>query len=45
MLIEFGWSLDGAAWADGAGATGSVRLGPRGLVQLLLHTPPPPPPL
>lgn len=35
MLIEFGWSLDGAAWADGAGTTGSVRLGPRGLVQLL----------
>ena len=35
MLIEFGWSLDGAAWADGAGATGSVRLGPRGLLQLL----------
>lgn len=35
MLIEFGWSLDGAAWADGSGATGSVRLGPRGLVQLL----------
>ena len=35
MLIEFGWSLDGAAWADGTGTTGSVRLGPRGLVQLL----------
>ena len=25
----------GAAWADGAGATGTARLGPRGLVQLL----------
>ncbi|WP_422116625.1 PD-(D/E)XK nuclease family protein [Brachybacterium sp. UNK5269] len=35
MRIEFGWSLDGAAWADGAGATGTARLGPRGLVQLL----------
>ncbi|MGO1566516.1 MAG: PD-(D/E)XK nuclease family protein [Brachybacterium sp.] len=35
MQIEFGWSLDGAAWADGSSATGSVRLGPRGLVQLL----------
>ena len=35
MLIEFGWSLDGAAWADGTGASGAVRLGPRGLVQLL----------
>lgn len=35
MQIEFGWSLDGTAWADGAGATGTVRMGPRGLVQLL----------
>ena len=35
MRIEFGWSLDGAAWADGGGASGAARLGPRGLVQLL----------
>src|SRR5690606_12517784 len=35
MRIEFGWSLDGAAWADGGGAAGAARLGPRGLVQLL----------
>ena len=35
MRIEFGWSLDGAAWADGGGAAGIARLGPRGLVQLL----------
>lgn len=35
MRIEFGWSLDGAAWADGGGAAGTARLGPRGLVQLL----------
>jgi len=35
MRIEFGWSLDGAAWADGGGAAGVARLGPRGLVQLL----------
>ncbi|MDN5687370.1 MAG: PD-(D/E)XK nuclease family protein [Brachybacterium sp.] len=35
MQIEFGWSLDGTAWADGAGATGRVRMGPRALVQLL----------
>ncbi|MGP9845190.1 PD-(D/E)XK nuclease family protein [Brachybacterium sp. 107] len=35
MQIEFGWSLDGTAWTDGAGATGTVRMGPRGLVQLL----------
>ncbi|MEE1651456.1 PD-(D/E)XK nuclease family protein [Brachybacterium sp. J144] len=30
MKIEFGWSLDGASWADGG-----PRLGPRGLVRLL----------
>ena len=37
MQIEFGWSLDGAAWADAssAAATGTVRLGPQGLVALL----------
>ncbi|HIY23765.1 MAG TPA: PD-(D/E)XK nuclease family protein, partial [Candidatus Brachybacterium merdigallinarum] len=35
MRIDFGWSLDGAAWADGGGAAGIARLGPRGLVQLL----------
>ena len=35
MRIEFGWSLDGAAWADGGGAAGIARLGPRGMVQLL----------
>lgn len=37
MLIEFGWSLDGASWADaGSGAAaGQVRMGPRGLVGLL----------
>lgn len=35
MRIEFGWSLDGAAWADGAGARGAARMGPRSLVQLL----------
>lgn len=37
MQIEFGWSLDGAAWADAssAAATGTVRLGPQGLVTLL----------
>ncbi|WP_193105704.1 PD-(D/E)XK nuclease family protein [Brachybacterium sp. FME24] len=35
MQIEFGWSLDGTAWADGSSSTGSVRMGPRGLVQLL----------
>jgi RecB family exonuclease len=35
MRIEFGWSLDGAAWADGTGTVGAARLGPRGLVQLL----------
>ncbi|HEX7352261.1 PD-(D/E)XK nuclease family protein [Brachybacterium sp.] len=37
MRIEFGWSLDGASWADAAsgGASGQVRSGPRGLVQLL----------
>lgn len=35
MQIEFGWSLDGTAWADGASAAGTVRMGPRGLVQLL----------
>ncbi|MDN5822540.1 MAG: PD-(D/E)XK nuclease family protein, partial [Brachybacterium sp.] len=37
MQIEFGWSLDGASWADAAsgGATGQVRVGPRGLLGLL----------
>ena len=35
MQIEFGWSLDGTAWADGSSTTGSVRMGPRALVQLL----------
>ncbi|MGP9537984.1 PD-(D/E)XK nuclease family protein [Brachybacterium sp. AOP43-C2-M15] len=35
MRIEFGWSLDGAAWADGHGALGGARMGPRALVQLL----------
>src|SRR5699024_5455307 len=35
MRIEFGWSLDGAAWAEGAGAHGIARMGPRTLVQLL----------
>ena len=30
MDIEFGWSLDGTAWADAG-----VRTGPRGLLQLL----------
>ncbi|MBB5832453.1 PD-(D/E)XK nuclease family protein [Brachybacterium aquaticum] len=35
MRIDFGWSLDGAAWADGTGAAGAARLGPRGLTQLL----------
>lgn len=35
MRIEFGWSLDGAAWADGGGARGAARMGPRALVQLL----------
>lgn len=37
MRIEFGWSLDGASWADAAsgGAAGTVRMGPRGLVTLL----------
>lgn len=36
MRIEFGWSLDGASWADArGGAQGRLRTGPRGLVQLL----------
>ena len=35
MRIEFGWSLDGAAWAEGTGAHGTARMGPRALVQLL----------
>lgn len=37
MQIEFGWSLDGASWADAAsgGTTGQVRMGPRGLLGLL----------
>ncbi|MDN5901525.1 MAG: PD-(D/E)XK nuclease family protein, partial [Brachybacterium sp.] len=37
MQIEFGWSLDGASWADAAsgGATGQVRVGPHGLLGLL----------
>ncbi|ATG55736.1 hypothetical protein CFK41_13850 [Brachybacterium ginsengisoli] len=35
MRIEFGWSLDGSAWADGTGAHGTARMGPRALVQLL----------
>ena len=37
MQIEFGWSLDGASWADArsGGATGQVRMGPRGLLGLL----------
>ncbi|WP_394216265.1 PD-(D/E)XK nuclease family protein [Brachybacterium vulturis] len=36
MLIDFGWTADGAAWADARGGMqGRVRLGPRGLVQLL----------
>ncbi|MFC7456143.1 PD-(D/E)XK nuclease family protein [Brachybacterium sp. GCM10030267] len=35
MQIEFGWSLDNAAWADGSAATGTVRMGPRSLVHLL----------
>lgn len=37
MRIEFGWSLDGASWADAAsgGMTGQVRIGPRGLLGLL----------
>ncbi|GAA1487836.1 PD-(D/E)XK nuclease family protein [Brachybacterium sacelli] len=37
MRIEFGWSLDGASWADAGsgGSTGRVRQGPRGLVGLL----------
>ncbi|MFC0674880.1 PD-(D/E)XK nuclease family protein [Brachybacterium hainanense] len=37
MQIEFGWSLDGASWADAAsgGAAGTVRMGPRGLLTLL----------
>lgn len=37
MRIEFGWSLDGASWADAAsgGAVGQVRIGPRGLLALL----------
>ncbi|MGO1422498.1 MAG: PD-(D/E)XK nuclease family protein [Brachybacterium sp.] len=36
MLIDFGWTADGAAWTDARGGTqGRVRLGPRGLVQLL----------
>ncbi|MCT1431432.1 PD-(D/E)XK nuclease family protein [Brachybacterium muris] len=37
MQMEFGWTADGAAWADAPGhaAHGQVRMGPRGLVQLL----------
>src|SRR5690625_7449083 len=35
MRIEFGWSLDGAAWSDGQGGHGTARMGPRALVQLL----------
>lgn len=38
MQIEFGWTLDGAGWADAAtrrGVTGQARMGPRALVQLL----------
>lgn len=37
MLFDFGWTADGAAWADarGSAAHGRVRLGPRALVQLL----------
>lgn len=37
MQIEFGWSLDGASWADAAsgGTSGQVRVGPRGLLGLL----------
>ena len=37
MLIDFGWTADGAAWADarGSAAHGRVRMGPRALVQLL----------
>ncbi|MGP5035184.1 PD-(D/E)XK nuclease family protein [Brachybacterium alimentarium] len=37
MQIEFGWSLDGTSWADAGsgGASGQVRMGPRGLVALL----------
>lgn len=37
MLIDFGWTADGAAWADArqGAVQGRVRMGPRGLVQLL----------
>lgn len=37
MLIDFGWTADGSAWAGarGGAAQGQVRMGPRALVQLL----------
>src|SRR5690625_6481936 len=38
MQIDFGWSADGAGWADAStarGRAGHVRMGPRALLQLL----------
>ncbi|MDR3280390.1 MAG: PD-(D/E)XK nuclease family protein [Synergistaceae bacterium] len=35
MRVTFGMYLDGARWSDGQAALGEVRLGPRGLLDLL----------
>ena len=37
MHIDFGWTADGATWADARGRSshGRARMGPRTLVQLL----------